>query len=503
MAPEGHSPTLSTLDLQHGASIGRLPVPARLPGGKARALFQGGGWVAARMVSDGLMLFAAVLLAGGAAGASGLRPPDRLLTAVLPLMVVGLLALRGLYRRDWRMHMLDAGRHIISATSLAAMSSIALAAMLYPGSPPPAELGALAWLFSTALLTASRVGLGLAARQARVERLVGDPTLIVGAGQVGALLERRLMEQPELGLVPIGFVDPDPLPAEAVPNRQAPVLGEPDQLDEIVRRTGAKHVIVAFFAGPDSRLAPLIRRCEELGLSISVVPRLFESTNHRMAVEHVGGMPLCRLSRVDPKGWEFAAKHVFDRMAAATIIVLVSPILAAAAIAVRLSSPGPILFRQRRIGRDGHSFDILKFRSMRIVHPAARLQRAIAMSSDVAPGGVEGLDRRTRIGTFLRNSSIDELPQLFNVLKGDMSLVGPRPERPEFVELFGQDVYRYDDRHRVKSGITGWAQVHGLRGKTPLADRVEWDNYYIENWSLWLDLKILLMTFTAVLRGAE
>ena len=502
MATEGHSPTFSPLELQQ-PSIGRLPLPVQQPGARARALFQGSGWVAVRMVSDSLMLLAAILLAGAATSGPGQRPPDRLLTAVFPLLVVGLLALRGLYRRDWRMHMLDAGRHIISATALAAMSSIALAALVHPGWPPPAELGAQAWLFSTALLSASRIGLGFAARQARVERLIGDPTIIIGAGQVGALIERRLVEQPELGLVPVGFVDPDPLPAEAVPNRQAPVLGDPAQLDEIVRRTEARHVIVAFFAGPDSTLAPLVRRCEELGLAISVVPRLFESTNHRIAVEHVGGMPLCRLSRVDPKGWEFAVKHAFDRIAAALLLLFVSPVLIGAAIAVKLSSPGPVLFRQRRIGRDGRAFDILKFRSMKMLHPAAELQRAIALSSETAPGGVEGLDRRTKVGTFLRNSSIDELPQLFNVLKGDMSLVGPRPERPEFVELFGQDVYRYDDRHRVKSGITGWAQVHGLRGKTPLADRVEWDNYYIENWSLWLDLKILLMTFTAVCRGAE
>jgi lipopolysaccharide/colanic/teichoic acid biosynthesis glycosyltransferase len=127
----------------------------------------------------------------------------------------------------------------------------------------------------------------------------------------------------------------------------------------------------------------------------------------------------------------------------------------------------------------------------------------VALDPDVAPGGVEGADRRTTVGRLMRRTSMDELPQLLNVLRGEMSLIGPRPERPEFVELFGSRLARYTDRHRVKSGITGWAQVHGLRGKTSVPDRVEWDNYYIENWSLALDLKILLMTVAAVLRSAE
>jgi lipopolysaccharide/colanic/teichoic acid biosynthesis glycosyltransferase len=139
---------------------------------------------------------------------------------------------------------------------------------------------------------------------------------------------------------------------------------------------------------------------------------------------------------------------------------------------------------------------MLKFRSMRPPSDPHELQ----FSKDTAPGGIEGKDRRTRVGSFLRRTSLDELPQLINVLRGEMSLVGPRPERPEFVQYFSENVYRYGDRHRVKSGITGWAQVNGLRGKTSLADRVEWDNYYIENFSLWLDLKILLLTVPEVLR---
>jgi lipopolysaccharide/colanic/teichoic acid biosynthesis glycosyltransferase len=208
-------------------------------------------------------------------------------------------------------------------------------------------------------------------------------------------------------------------------------------------------------------------------------------------------MPLLALRAVDPKGWQFDIKHLFDRLASALILVVLSPLLLAVALGVRVSSPGPIMFRQRRVGRDGQVFDILKFRSMR---ERPKEADSFSPTRGSAPGGVEGEDRRTGFGRFIRRTALDELPQLLNVVRGEMSLVGPRPERPEFVSLFDDDIDRYGDRHRVKSGITGWAQVNGFRGQTSLADRVEWDNFYIENWSLWLDVKILLLTVVAVVR---
>jgi lipopolysaccharide/colanic/teichoic acid biosynthesis glycosyltransferase len=185
------------------------------------------------------------------------------------------------------------------------------------------------------------------------------------------------------------------------------------------------------------------------------------------------------------------------------LILVLSPLLIGSTLAVKLSSRGPIFFRQRRVGRDGRDFDLLKFRSMRLADDPLPGSVSVLLPDNTAPGGVEGTDRRTGVGKLMRRTSIDELPQLFNVLRGQMSIVGPRPERPEFVELFERRVDRYEDRHRVKSGITGWAQVHGLRGKTSLSDRIELDNFYIENWSLWLDVKILVMTVGAVFQAAE
>ena len=182
----------------------------------------------------------------------------------------------------------------------------------------------------------------------------------------------------------------------------------------------------------------------------------------------------------------------------------VLPLLLAAALAVRLTSPGPVLFRQERVGLDGHVFEMLKFRTMMVAPPGVENDAAWAarmIGTEAAPAAEGGVDRRTPIGRVLRRWSLDELPQLLNVARGDMSLVGPRPERTGYVRAFEQHVYRYGDRHRVKSGLTGWAQVNGLRGDTPLEDRVEWDNYYVESWTPWLDLKILLMTPMAVLGG--
>ena len=216
------------------------------------------------------------------------------------------------------------------------------------------------------------------------------------------------------------------------------------------------------------------------------------------SIDHVGGIALVSPRRADPQAWQFTVKYALDRILAGLALFLLSPLLAILGLAVLVSMGRPVFFRQVRVGRDGRSFEMLKFRSMRpSTAPGATLH---VVSPDVlGPGGVEGgEDRRTRVGSFLRRSSLDELPQLINVLRGDMSLVGPRPERPEYVSEFQQTVYRYGDRHRVKAGITGWAQVHGLRGRTSLADRAEWDNFYIENFSLWLDLKISLMTTAAV-----
>jgi exopolysaccharide biosynthesis polyprenyl glycosylphosphotransferase len=423
---------------------------------------------------------------------------NRWLAVIFPLVVAGFMQARRTPDERLNGTLLDIGTHVLAVVSLATMLSIALLSII--GVARPLELPIRLWLFSSVYLGISRVMLYSIRSQALRSKAFAVPTLIVGAGVIGNHLVKRLAGEARYGLRPVGFLDANPLPHNHPDDPILPILGSPDDLAEAISRTGARHVILAFSAEPDHVLVSRVRECEALGIGVSLVPRLFESINERTTLDHVGGLPLLTLRPVDPRGWQFAIKHTLDRCIALIVLALASPIVLAIAAAVKLSSPGPILFRQRRIGRDGRTFDVLKFRTMR---EAAPQTAAFVPTVGMAPGGVEGEDRRTSVGRFLRELSLDELPQLFNVLRGDMSLVGPRPERLDYVQRFTRDVARYEDRHRVKSGITGWAQVHGLRGQTSIADRVEWDNYYIQNWSLRLDLRILAMTVAEVLRFRE
>jgi exopolysaccharide biosynthesis polyprenyl glycosylphosphotransferase len=265
-------------------------------------------------------------------------------------------------------------------------------------------------------------------------------------------------------------------------------------------------VLIAFSTAPSHVVLDLVRRCWRLGVSVMVVPRLYEVEGRRTRTEHLGALPVVSLLPSDPRGKEFAIKYALDRVVAGAALLVLAPFLALVALAILVTSGGPIFFRQRRIGRDGRTFEMLKFRTMRGDPVSAGQQNEGWMLAQALgrPVGIERPqtpDRRTKLGALLRRTSIDELPQLWNVLRGDMSMIGPRPEMPHYVQQFEDSIYRYPDRHRVKSGLTGWAQVNGLRGETSLADRIEWDNFYIENWSPWLDLKILVKTIPALLAG--
>ena len=478
-----------TLNAEALPALEPLALERAVPARRTRGF---GSWARGALLLDGLMLLAAALISELTAGSAGVPQTQPVWLFAYAALTVGLLARRGLY--DWRLRlsMLDNLKRVITAVVLASMTLLTLRILL-PGEVDDLAGQTLRLLaFSAVYLAAGRVAFDWTQLMARRHGELARPTLIVGAGRVGALTATRLLDNPELGLKPVGFVDKEPLDESRLP---VPVLGASWDLERLIEQHGIEHVVVTFSTAPNEVLLREVERCEELGIPVSLVPRLFERVTERVNVEHIGGLPLLSARRTNPKGWQFAFKYIVDRIVAAALLVVISPLLLAVALGTLISVGRPIFFRQPRAGRDGREFEMLKFRSMRA--PSEPLV-VPDLPPDTAPGGVEGDDRRTRFGTLLRRTSLDELPQLLNVLKGEMSLIGPRPERPDFARLFGESIYRYDQRHRVKAGITGWAQVHGLRGKTSLRDRVEWDNFYIENWSLWLDVKILLMTCWAV-----
>jgi exopolysaccharide biosynthesis polyprenyl glycosylphosphotransferase len=456
---------------------------------------------------DVLMLVVAAVVAHLSSDASGSEPaPTPWVLSFSAIVVLG-LALSGAYRPRFVPHFLDDVRSVLGATAIAAMV-VTFARVLTADDPYVATQEARAWLFAATYVIAGRGGFQLVQSRARRRGDIAEPTLILGAGKVGRLIATRLRERPEFGLRPVAFFDEDPLDIEEASD--LPVypgaddgdgtLSFADRLELAIRDLEVRHVIVTFSLAPHDVELSLVRRCEELGVSVSLVPRLFEGVPDQTTLERLGGIPLISVHPRNPKGWQYAAKYALDHVFAALALLVLSPFFLAAAIGTLVTLGRPVFFRQPRVGIDGHRFEMLKFRTMRPAATPADPALEEDLEKGLAPGGVEGRDRRTVFGAFLRSSSIDELPQLINVLRGDMSLIGPRPERPRYVERFTKEVHRYTDRLRVKSGITGWAQIHGLRGRTSLADRVEWDNYYIENWSPWLDIKIVFLTFLAVFR---
>jgi exopolysaccharide biosynthesis polyprenyl glycosylphosphotransferase len=374
-------------------------------------------------------------------------------------------------------------RALAAWIAIGLVASLALTSRL-PGTPAIARLAVTAFV---ALFVGRVVAYGVIHR-IRAHHLVAERTLIVGAGPLSSQLATTLREHPEFGLAPIGFLDG----RRVVSGAPMAVMGDYSTLERIVRQFKVRRVIIGF--GRNLDLVRSVRICQELRVAAHLIARGADLgiTAEAGEVDHVMGLALLRQRRswlMRPSG--MLVKRAVDVTLAALALALCAPLFAGAALATRLSSPGPVFFRQRRIGRNGAPFDVLKFRSMRV-------------NTDSDTCWSVAQDRRvTRVGRILRKTSIDELPQLINVLRGDMSLIGPRPERPHFVEQFGAEVPHYHDRHRAKVGITGWAQVHKLRGDTSITERARMDNYYVEHWSPWLDLVIAMRTFAEVFRGAS
>jgi exopolysaccharide biosynthesis polyprenyl glycosylphosphotransferase len=326
-------------------------------------------------------------------------------------------------------------------------------------------------------------------RRSRLRGRAARRTLIVGCGHVGNQLARTLLEHPEYGLKPVGFVDDSPL----IPTADLPVdlLGGTSSLTDLLLEHRVTNVIVAFSSSRESVIVDVLRTCDRMACEIFLVPRFYELHGAGRDHELVWGLPLVRLRRAPYRTLTWRLKRCFDATLALLGLLALSPVYAACALAVRIEGGPGVIFRQERVGLDGRPFTMLKFRSLK---PADELESSLQWN-------IGGDPRIGLVGQFLRNTSLDEIPQLWNVLRGDMSLVGPRPERPYFVKEFTGRFPRYMARHRVPAGMTGWAQINGLRGDTDISERARFDNYYIENWSLWEDAKIIMRTAAQVVGG--
>jgi exopolysaccharide biosynthesis polyprenyl glycosylphosphotransferase len=309
------------------------------------------------------------------------------------------------------------------------------------------------------------------------------PTLLIGVGPAAKSLLRRIETHPESGLHIVGTIADQ---RREVPH--IPLLGGADDLPEVVGEQHVSNIVVGYGGISASDLVDVLRTADRANLEIHVVPRLFELSTRRGSDDHIWGLPLVRLREPANRRPTWHAKRAFDVVAAALGLVLASPVLLGVAVAVRVSLGRGVIFTQTRIGFHGRPFELLKFRSM-------------STSAGHRSAWSVGTDELGSVGRFIRRYSLDELPQLLNVLRGDMSLVGPRPERPEYVDKFVGLFPWYVHRHRVAVGMTGLAAVNGLRGDTSIEERCKFDNWYIDNWSFWLDAKILVRTLSAVARG--
>jgi len=307
--------------------------------------------------------------------------------------------------------------------------------------------------------------------------------LIAGLGDLGRLVADKIIEHRELGYQIVGFVD-DRATDDHLGYRGLPLLGTLDDASDIISRDRIDHLYVALPPEQHLRMLELLDSTSREMVDVKVVPDLLQVIALRARLEDLDGVPVININDVPLQGINSAVKRSIDIVLSSVTLALMALPIAIVAVLVKLTSRGPVFYRQERMGLNGKSFTIVKFRSM---HDDAERETGPVWT-------VDGDSRITAVGRFMRRANLDELPQLWNVFRGDMSIVGPRPERPYFVEQFKHRIPQYMLRHKVKAGLTGWAQVHGWRGNTPLEKRIEYDLYYIENWSVRLDLKIMWLT---------
>ena len=411
-------------------------------------------------------------------------PPSSYYMSLVPVVLAVwavTFALMNMYESRRVLNQWQEAKQVARAHGMALLLFVALTYFFEEYRYSRAAMGSFGVLSGAALLL-SRFLLRSSFRRLRANGFRVKRLLAVGEGAALEELLKRITSFPELGLSIQGIVTREG--SETTSVAELPVVGHFENLPDLLQRYSVDEVVIALPASQSQYVDHVLELLADETANVRFVPDVLRHVTFHCDIEEFDGIPVLQLNDSPLVGWSATAKRTTDFVLALIGLAVLSPLLALIALAVKLSSPGPVLYSQVRMGLDGRSFRMLKFRSMRV--------DAEDQSGPVWAGATD--DRRTLIGTLLRKTSLDELPQLWNVLRGEMSLVGPRPERPVFVQRFRTEIPHYMLRHKVKAGITGWAQVNGWRGDTSLTRRIECDLFYIRNWTYMMDLRILVMT---------
>ncbi len=413
------------------------------------------------------------------------------LTHVVSIVVV--FAFARLYRVARTPSRIDEFYSVFGATTVSTLMGVAISSLVFKDIMLEMDYSRgvilYGWGLSIVLITLGRAAHTHLRFQLRRRGWGCDRLLIVGTGEVGRMVYQKVQSNPGLGYSVAGFVATNGSAPE--PPMGEEVLGDASQLASLIDEHRIDEVIIALPEATHQEILTLLSECERGKVTIKVFPDVFQIMASPVGIGDLGGLPLVTVRDLALRGWRRFVKRLMDICGAAFGLVVLSPVMLFVAILIKLDSRGPVFYVQDRMGLDAKPFKMLKFRSMD--------QNAEASG----PGWtVENDPRVTRLGRLIRRINVDELPQLINVLMGEMSLVGPRPERPVYVNQFRRAIPRYMDRHWEKAGLTGWAQVNGLRGDTSIAERTKYDLWYIENWSLLLDVKILIRTLFNVFQSS-
>jgi exopolysaccharide biosynthesis polyprenyl glycosylphosphotransferase len=422
--------------------------------------------------------------------------PITVYLSFLTLQIVAIMATLFYYRQYYiprAVSRVDQIYNVIAAVTIGTLIAVALSTLLFKDNDAivnyPRAMIVYSWLLAIVFIVIGRMVHQTVRHRLRDRGMGKDRLLVVGTGDTARIMLQRILWSPQLGYELVGIINGDGDETEFL---GVPILGTPEDLPDLIEDLAIDEVIVAIPEKGHREAVRVISYCERGRVTVKVFPDFFQFVTSQATIDDLGGLPLLSVRDLALRGYLLIFKRMIDLIGSTLALIFVSPLMLFTAVAIKLESPGPVFFVQPRMSLDGRRFMMIKFRSMR---------------SDAEKDGpgwtTEDDPRQTKLGSFLRRFELDELPNLFNVLLGEMSLVGPRPEQAHYVEQFRKIVPRYMERHREKAGMTGWAQVSGMRGDTSIIERTKYDLWYSEHWSILLDTKILLRTIWQLFRPQE